>query len=230
MIALVPAFLLGLAGSFHCVGMCGPIAFSIPSAGNSSFSAVLGKFFYHGGRTVTYAIIGGILGLIGKGIFFTGLQQSLSIGLGLILLASLLLPGIFRLPFLQRYPMRLKALFIPLFKKRGLSFSFLIGLLNGLLPCGLVYMAVAGALATGDPLYGLLFMVAFGLGTMPMMLAASFAGKFLPMAIKVNVQKAIPVFVVLMATVFILRGMNLGIPYLSPDISGKSVSEMTQCD
>lgn len=229
MIYLVPALVLGALGSFHCIGMCGPLAMSLPKAGTSTFSSVTGKLAYNAGRITTYAILGAILGLIGKGAYLTGLQQSVSILLGVSLIVFLIFPRLLSSSKLYSFPSRLKAWLVPLFKRRGVVFSFLIGQINGLLPCGLVYMAIAGALATGDPLFGLLFMVSFGLGTVPLMLLATFSGKILPPSFKIKIQKTIPAFVVLMATVLILRGMNLGIPYISPQISESHSTGVEEC-
>ena len=227
---IAPAILMGLLGSFHCIGMCGPIAISLPKAGHHELTIFGGRLLYNLGRIITYAIIGGIVGLIGKGIFLTGFQQIISIGLGVLLIAMVLLPHFFRVPILTSWPNKLRSRLIPLFKKRGLLFSFLIGLLNGLLPCGLVYMAIAGALATGDPLMGMVFMMGFGIGTAPIMLMAGYSNRWITPGLRVKIQKAIPVFVVAIGLVFILRGLNLGIPYLSPKIAANNPAEITACE
>ncbi|MEM8896252.1 MAG: sulfite exporter TauE/SafE family protein, partial [Bacteroidota bacterium] len=192
-------------------------------------SVLGGRLLYNTGRISSYAIIGGVLGLIGKGFFLTGFQHGLSITLGVLLLVGLVFPRIFKWKFFYSFPNKVKARIIPLFRKRGLSFSFLIGILNGFLPCGLVYMAVAGALATGEPLLGMQFMILFGLGTLPMMLFAAYSSHVLPANFKLQVQKVIPVFVAVMALALILRGMNLGIPYLSPQITDSGSTKMVEC-
>jgi len=226
---LYSAFILGLLGSFHCLGMCGPLAFSLPKAGFHELTVLSGRLIYNAGRIISYAIIGGVLGLIGKGIFLTGFQHGLSITLGVILLVGLVFPRVFKWNFFYSFPNKVKARIIPLFRKRGLSFSFLVGLMNGFLPCGLVYMAVAGALATGEPFLGMQFMILFGLGTLPMMLFAAYSSYVLPAKFKLHVQKAIPAFVVVMAVALILRGMNLGIPCLSPQITDNVNGEVVEC-
>jgi sulfite exporter TauE/SafE len=230
MIFILPAVMLGMLGSFHCVGMCGPLALSIPKAGDSRLMVIVGRILYNVGRTFTYALIGAILGLIGQGIFLAGMQQWFSIGLGSVLLMYLFFPAIFGKKVRLDFPQKIKTKMILLFKKKGLTFSFLIGMLNGLLPCGLVYMAVAGALATGDPLHGLLFMAAFGIGTMPLMLALVFTFQKFSQNFRVTVQKAIPAFVFCMAVVLILRGLNLGIPYLSPELVGGNKVGVENCE
>ncbi|MBK7867463.1 MAG: sulfite exporter TauE/SafE family protein [Ignavibacteriales bacterium] len=93
---------------------------------------------------------------------------------------------------------------------------FVIGLVNGFLPCGLVYAGLAGAVATGDPLQGFFYMFLFGVGTMPALFIFSFAPalrKYLP---KLNTRKLIPALSLVLGIIFILRGLNLGIPFVSP--------------
>ena len=114
-------------------------------------------------------------------------------------------------------------------KKKSADTFLTIGFLNGFLPCGLVYMAVFGAVATGSLLEGSLYMVLFGLGTIPLMTTAIYLGKFLNTAVKQRIQKAIPVFVVIIGVLFILRGLGLGIPYLSPAPIVEMTSSAIEC-
>ena len=109
------------------------------------------------------------------------------------------------------------------------STLLLFGLLNGLLPCGLVYAALAGAAATGGPLGGALFMAAFGLGTIPAMLAVSLAGRLITAPWRARFQRAVPVAMAVLAVLFIVRGLSLGIPYLSPDLSPEAVAGGRSC-
>ncbi|HOW32340.1 MAG TPA: sulfite exporter TauE/SafE family protein, partial [Bacteroidales bacterium] len=98
------------------------------------------------------------------------------------------------------------------------SFSslFLIGLLNGLLPCGLVYIAIAGSIGSGSALMGAIYMALFGLGTMPMLLAINLSGGFISTSLRKKINKLIPILVIIVGILFILRGLSLGIPYISP--------------
>jgi sulfite exporter TauE/SafE len=107
-----------------------------------------------------------------------------------------------------------------LLHRRSLLALGLLGLLNGLLPCGLVYVAGAGATATSDILDGAEYMAAFGAGTVPMMLAISLSGWLVPFSLRLKLQRLIPVSVFLLAALLILRGLALGIPYVSPDLAG----------
>lgn len=218
---LYSAFILGLLGSLHCVGMCGPIAFMLPVDRSNSFKKITQISMYHIGRILAYAIIGLIFGLIGKSLYIFGMQQQLSIIIGVLMIVVVLLPhrwiGKFNLakPLYQAIGYIKKSLGQALHKKTADTF-LTIGFLNGFLPCGLVYMAVFGAVAMGSYAQGSLYMALFGLGTIPLMTAAIYLGKFLNSTIKQRIQKAIPVFVVIIGALFILRGLGLGIPYVSP--------------
>jgi sulfite exporter TauE/SafE len=100
------------------------------------------------------------------------------------------------------------------------SFSMLlVGILNGLLPCGVVYIALTGALATGSALTGMGYMALFGLGTLPLMLTISLAGNMVSLSFRKTLGKLTPYVMIFFATLLILRGLNLGIPYISPKLS-----------
>ncbi len=221
MVILLTALVLGLMGSFHCAGMCGPIAIALPLHGNTVPQKIYGGLLYNIGRTLTYGIMGAIFGLLGQGVEMIGFQQKISIIMGAVMIISVLFPSLFK----NQYSMdkswfsfvgKLKTTIGQMFSIRSFSSLFLIGLLNGLLPCGLVYMAIAGAIGTGDVLLGSLYMVAFGLGTIPMMLSISLAGNILSATVRKRINKLIPVLVVVVGIFFVLRGLSLGIPFLSP--------------
>ncbi len=216
---LISGLLLGLMGSFHCVGMCGPIALSLPLGGNNIFQKITGAILYNIGRTITYAIMGAFFGLIGKGFQLAGFQKWVSILMGSFMIAAILVPSLFRkintgegLPFAKSVRKGIQKMFT----KRSFGGLFIIGLLNGLLPCGLVYLAIAGAIGTGDVYLSIVFMILFGLGTLPLMLVVSMAGNLLSLAIRNRINKVMTYVVVLIGIIFILRGLSLGIPYLSP--------------
>lgn len=230
-------FVIGFLGSLHCIGMCGPIAIALPSASASSWSLINGRVLYNFGRVFTYAVIGLIFGLLGRRIYMFGLQQVVSISFGVLIILWLILPAeiknkIRNFTGFNRFTIKLKNLFMLLFKKRSGLSMFFIGVLNGFLPCGFVYMGIAGAVAVSiaSPLNGMLFMVLFGLGTVPAMLGTSIAGNFINFNFKRKYAKLVPVFAVLLAVIFILRGMNLGIPYISPtlDMKKQASTEMIQ--
>lgn len=227
------ALSLGFLGSFHCVGMCGPIALAIPVQRTSRFSMIYGTLVYNSGRLAAYSLMGLVFGLLGKGFALAGWQNSLSIALGTLLLLALILPASikkpFRISFLLRLLERLKSKVRKLFGTRNLRSLFLIGLLNGFLPCGLVYLGIAGSVATGDALKGALFMAAFGLGTFPAMMTVTLIRERIGLRFRETIRKTVPVFVGIMAVLLILRGMNLGIPYISPSLETSSGSCHHSC-
>ncbi|WP_397363045.1 sulfite exporter TauE/SafE family protein [Olleya sp. R77988] len=218
---LFSAIIFGLLGSFHCVGMCGPIAFMLPVDRSNSFKKVSQITAYHIGRLLAYSTIGLIFGLIGKSLYIFGLQQKLSIIIGVLMIVVVVFPykkigqNFIVKPIYKAIGFVKKEMGQAL-KKKTIDTFLTIGFLNGFLPCGLVYMAVFGAIATGTALQGSLYMAFFGLGTIPLMTSAIYLGKFLNTTVKQRIQKAIPVVVVIIGALFILRGLGLGIPYISP--------------
>jgi sulfite exporter TauE/SafE len=216
---LISAFVLGLMGSFHCIGMCGPIALSLPLRGINIWQKTTGGLFYNIGRTITYGVMGAFFGLIGQGFHLLGFQQLISVAMGSFMILSVSLPWLFKNRLrgnLEFFTSPLRHAIQRLFKMRSYQGLFLIGLLNGLLPCGLVYLAIAGAIGTGNFYYGIAFMILFGLGTLPMMLAISWAGNLFSIAIRNKINKVVPFLIVIIGALFILRGLTLGIPMLSP--------------
>jgi len=230
---IISALSLGLLGSFHCAGMCGPIALALPVHHLSTWAKVKGILFYNFGRIVTYSIFGAMFGLLGKSFVIAGFQQITSITLGALILIIILLPEFIYSKFKITSPIytsigKLKGKLGILFKKNNLSSLFFIGILNGLLPCGLVYLGIAGAIATGESLSGAIFMASFGLGTAPAMLALAFFSSNIKLSFRNKINKAMPYFISVMAILLILRGMNLGIPYVSPQLSSTK-AECNKC-
>ena len=221
------ALLLGLLGSFHCVGMCGPIVIALPLKNKSWFSRISSSLLYNSGRSFTYGTMGLLFGLLGRGLYLGGIQQWVSLFLGGIMILSVFFPALFRKISLQSKAgnliARIKSLFGKMFSIQKYYSLFLIGLLNGLLPCGLVYVALAGAVMLGNAQEGALYMILFGLGTMPVMLALALAGNVVSLKFRNKIRRLIPVFIVVIGLLFILRGLNLGIPYLSPQIEKHSL-------
>ena len=218
---LLTALLLGLLGSFHCLGMCGPIAFILPVDRNNKAKMSLQTLLYHLGRMTAYASIGLVFGYLGKGISLVGFQQKVSLILGIIMVVLAFVPAtkVLRLKPLagwNKFVYFVKNSLSNYLQKRSTFGFYIIGFFNGLLPCGLVYIALVGAMATGDPMLGALYMAIFGLGTVPMMSLAIFLGNFVSVKIRNKINKLIPYAVAFVGILFILRGLNLGIKYLSP--------------
>ncbi len=220
---IIAGFTMGVIGSFHCMGMCGPLALSLPVNKDDFFSKFLGAFIYNAGRVVTYSVFGLLFGLIGKSIALFGFQQWLSILLGVLILLVFGLPRFFPAKFKQMNPNwafveDIRISIGKLFKSKTNSSLFTIGLLNGLLPCGLVYLAIVTAISTGAIGKSILFMICFGAGTLPMMWSIAFFGNFVGVAFRAKLRMLYPAMIILMGFLLILRGMGLGIPYLSPDV------------
>ncbi len=214
------AISIGLLGSLHCVGMCGPIALALPLDRSSQWKIFGGNAIYSAGRLSSYFLMGMVFGSIGSGFEMMGIQQYLSIIIGVLIILGVLthsnlfsiqLPAFYR-SFISSIQSQLSKAF-----KRKSNMNLLgIGFVNGFLPCGLVYMAIAGAVNTSTAVKGGVFMLAFGLGTLPLMWAVGVFGANFPSMIRTSIKKFVPLFLLLLGVLFILRGANLGIPYISP--------------
>jgi sulfite exporter TauE/SafE len=217
----IAAISLGLLGGFHCIGMCGPIALALPVHTASPAKKLLLILIYNSGRIASYTALGVLAGLLGKSFSAGGYQQFLSVIIGILLLMWALMPSSFErlrslnATFYQLYA-RLKSALSGQFANKGIRTMLTIGILNGLLPCGLVYVALSMAVATGDVLSGTTFMALFGAGTIPVMLAVPYAGRFITGSFRSGIRKAMRPLVAVTALLLIIRGLNLGIPYMSP--------------
>jgi len=213
------AFLLGLVGSLHCGLMCGPLVLALVKSRPAVSRGWSGGFAYHFGRIVCYGLMGLLLGGLSLVAVPSAFQRWLSIGLGAGLLAGLLRPGGLSTTVpLMKWIGFLRRRVRELFQQETTLVQATLGALNGLLPCGLVYVAAAGAAATGHPIKGAGFMLAFGLGTWPMMLAVHLAGRRFPLPARLPLGNVVRGTMGLMAALLILRGLELGIPYLSPKL------------
>lgn len=217
------AFLLGLVGSVHCAGMCGPLALALPATAGTTVGHVASRAAYNLGRVVTYCLLGLVFGLFGKTLLLTGIQRWVSIALGIFLIGGLFASR--RLALWKPVALlvnELKTRMSALLRQRSFVSLVLLGLLNGLLPCGLVYVACAGATVAGGILGGAAYMAAFGAGTAPMMLAIGLSGRAVPLAWRLRLRAAIPISIFCVGLLLILRGMSLGIPFVSPDLASSS--------
>jgi uncharacterized protein len=211
------AFLLGLVGSVHCAAMCGPLVIAV-SGTTDALPFATTRVVYHTGRLSTYAAIGLLFGAVGQTFALAGFQRWLSLLAGAAILFGLLFSTRLALHTpIAKLVVRLKSGFSCRLASRTLASQFALGAINGLLPCGLVYIAAAGAATTLSPLVGALHMAAFGAGTLPMMFGLSFAAGRMR-SVGVSFRRLIPISVTLVAVLLLLRGMALGIPYLSPGL------------
>lgn len=226
--------ILGFLGSFHCAGMCGPIAMALPGSNYKNAKFILGRIIYNSGRVITYVTLGAVFGFLGNRIILSGYQQQLSIGLGILILLLLLISLIgnrnkFAGKLIAKYTSFIKKPLTELFKNKSYSSLLLIGVINGLLPCGFVYIGIAGSLSTAGVTSGMLFMALFGLGTFPVMLSASLFGNILRDKIRIPYSKILPSLSVAIAILLILRGLNLGIPYISPELNNSPQNSEMIC-
>ncbi len=213
----ITAFLTGLMSSFHCAGMCGPIVMSLPGFGQLNKRNFIGRLLYQLGRIFTYVLIGFVFGAVGLGFKWIGFQQSFSIGIGVLLLLLFVLK--IKIDSVLGFNIFKKiSQFLSLQNKSqfGLQSFFMVGVVNGFLPCGFVYFAAMGASVVQSSIEGMALMALFGLGTLPVMLPLSILGQLIPIKVRNKVLKFAPYMMLLMGLLFILRGLNLGIPYVSP--------------
>lgn len=225
---IIAGFTLGLFSSLHCVGMCGPLALALPFTNSGNSSQTTASFMYNSGRVVTYSLLGLLFGFIGKSFSLMGFQQLFSILAGsTMLLLTILYFGYkknYQPKWFQQFSWYLQSMITSVLqKKKG---AFTIGMANGLLPCGMVYAAIAGALVSNSILASTLFMTSFGIATIPAMLMLMLFGNSLSLQMRVRLRKLTPVVMAMVATLLILRGMNLGIPYISPTLQVTTVKAL----
>ncbi|MCK6543699.1 sulfite exporter TauE/SafE family protein [bacterium] len=234
MFEIYSALLVGVLGSFHCIGMCGPLALAIPQRDRRWFMLVRSALLYNGGRAFTYAMMGLVVGAVGATLQTIGFQQGLSIGLGVAILLALFLPNSIKQKIwpdssLQGGWAAMRRWFGQLLRDPNPTSLLTLGLLNGFLPCGLVYIALGGAMATGHAWEGALYMALFGLGTLPAMTAVAIFGQFITTTTRQKITRLIPVVVGGVAVLLILRGLSLGIPYISPDMHAVAAGSSESC-
>ena len=231
---LYSAFIFGLISSLHCIGMCGPIALMIPVDRTNPAKKTTQIITYHLGRLTAYALIGLVFGLVGKGFFLAGIQQRLSVFIGVAMIIMILTPERvlanynFSKP-VYRLISKIKSSLGKQFKNKSYQSLFTIGLLNGFLPCGMVYVALFGAIAMQNVPFGILYMLLFGIGTIPMMSSVTYLNSIMTVSFRNKIQKAIPYVGVIIGILFILRGLGLGIPYVSPANMSLFVQETPNC-
>ncbi len=218
----ISALSIGFLGSAHCVAMCGPLALALPISRKNKAQSVLSIVLYHIGKLGMYSLLGLIFGSLGKGLVLSGLQQRVSIVAGILILIAVIIPKLKHqnnkiVGFLYKKVLNpVQSQMSVLLKKHRMPTLILLGFFNGLLPCGLIYLALMGALSTGDLYQGGLFMLAFGLGTIPALASLQFASQLTKSKIPAKIRSIFPILMIFAALFFILRGAGLGIPYISP--------------
>ena len=228
---MISGFTLGTAGSLHCVGMCGPLSLALPVQGLSKSKKFFSLLLYQLGRIITYSSIGLLSGLAGRSIYLAGYQQAFSITMGafvLVLACLYFLKGkTLHLKFLNRfYSFVQQEIGSMLRSMKGPSGFLFMGMANGLLPCGMIYVALAATFSFTEISQSVVFMAMFGAGTLPAMMMVAYAGQFMKPRWRHSARKWVPVIISLMGVMLVLRGLDLGIPFVSPalpDVPGHVV-------
>jgi hypothetical protein len=214
--------------------MCGPIAMMLPVEHNNPTKKATQIITYHIGRMTAYGTIGLLFGLLGKGLYMAGIQQQLSIFIGVLIIFIILVPEKVFVQYSFSKPVykiiaKLKQRLGSQFKNKSYQSLFTIGLLNGFLPCGMVYVALFGAIAMQSASLGVLYMILFGLGTIPLMSMIVYVQSYFTITFRNKIQKIIPYIAIFIGILFVLRGMGLGIPYVSPTNLNLTVKELANC-
>jgi uncharacterized protein len=231
---ILPALILGFATGFHCIGMCGPIALSMGFSRMQAAKFYLSNLTYQFGRITTYMLLGLLLGLLGQGIHLAGFQQALSFGAGLLIFITGLLQLFghdlaHKVPAANKILLNIKLKLSQLLSQSSYRSRYTTGLLNGLLPCGMVYVALTAALATGNYLQSSLYMGFFGLGTLPFMFAVVVFGHLIQDGFRQKILKIMPYFLMLLGLMMLLRALELDIPYLSPAAESLGIEATKKC-
>lgn len=218
---LFSALFFGLISSLHCIGMCGPIAMMLPVDHKNPTKKTLQILTYHFGRLTAYGFLGLAFGLLGKGLFIAGFQQNISIAVGVLMIIIAIVPEKVFAQYNFSKPIykvisSIKSSLGNQFKRKTFDALFSIGFLNGLLPCGLVYAALFGAIAMQNEVLGVAYMLLYGIGTIPLMSVVVYASGFMSIPLRSKLQRIIPIITIGIGILFILRGLSLGIPFISP--------------
>ena len=231
---LYSAFIFGLISSFHCIGMCGPIAMMLPVGRSNEVKKITQIITYHIGKLTAYGTLGLIFGLLGRSFYLAGMQQQLSIIVGILMILVAVIPERIFAKYnfskpIYRVITKVKSSLGQQFPPKSYKSLFTIGLLNGFLPCGMVYVAIFGAIAMQSVSLGVLYMLLFGIGTIPMLTAVIYISNVLSFSFRGTLQKIIPVVAVVIGMLFIIRGLGLDIPYLSPSNMSLFVQSEANC-
>lgn len=226
-VVLVSSLLLGLASSLHCLGMCGPLIMAVPFPEKSK--AWTYKLFYFLGKSLAYGSLGAIIGTLGLKAIWGEAQRYVSIISGVLIVLLILLPMLrsarMKFPFQKTFARVFKHM-----QDNPRWFHFIqLGFLNGLLPCGMVYIALTAALASGGPLQGFIAMMLFGAGTSVVLwIVALLKGK-LSWSLRQKLKPVSLGFSILVGGLLIARGLNLGIPYISPKMNTVKMQQASCC-
>jgi sulfite exporter TauE/SafE len=219
---ILAGLILGITSNLHCVGMCGPIAMAIPVNRSSNWTILGGVLQYNFGRIITYMLLGLLVGSIGISVNTLGILQWISILAGIFLIVYA-----WRKFFTFRFAAKLPQLGIQQMISKNIGRilksdlplkPLFLGMLNGFLPCGMVYIALMNAILGGHPYTSALAMMAFGIGTLPSMIAVGLVANRITNDMRRKMNKVVPYMLTLVGLLIVLRGMNLDIPFISPKV------------
>ena len=230
--AITGGLLLGAFSSLHCIGMCGPLALALPVQHLPVWQQRFAAIMHNLGRIVTYALFGLLFGFAGRSLQLAGFQQWLSIISGAVILFFIVNYYLLRKSWQPAFTIKLnqavQQLMIRLLNNKTAKTYLLFGMVNGLLPCGMVYVALAAALNFREVGNSVVFMSSFGAGTVPLLLLLTVLGHSVSFSLRSKIRKAVPYIMTVMAVLLILRGLNLGIPFISPVLAGATAAPV-QC-
>jgi sulfite exporter TauE/SafE len=214
--------------------MCGPIAMMLPVDSTNEAKKVTQIITYHIGKLTAYGFLGLIFGILGRSFYLAGMQQQLSIIVGILMILVAIIPEKVVAKYNFSKPVykiiaKVKSNLGQQFKNKSYKSLFTIGLLNGFLPCGMVYVAIFGAIAMQSVSFGVIYMLLFGIGTIPMLTAVIYLSNLVSFSFRGRVQKMIPIIAVAIGMLFIIRGLGLDIPYLSPSNLSLFVQSEANC-
>lgn len=201
------ALIMGLAGSLHCAGMCSPLAMTITSMNSPAFS---NRLLYNAGRILTYGILGASVATMGLILPLPKFQNILSITLGIILI-TMGVTGIsgLRIPLLTisiiKFTNLIKNIFSKFIQQKHRGSLLLLGALNGLLPCGLTFLALTFCITLATPFQGFMYMLLFGAGTLPVMLGFISLLQFLTRKFNFNIKAVTKGMLILSGLLLVVR-------------------------
>ncbi len=211
----ISAILIGFLGSFHCVAMCGPIILAMSASEDTGIIYYVRRLIYNAGRVITYMILGLIAGAIGHTFLLSGFQKGFSIAIGVLILLAVILfyfnkqAGSGSTGIILRLNSIVRSVFKKTINRKDNLSRFISGMANGILPCGFVYLALAGAASTQQVFSGAIYMAFFGLGTIPAMMAVAMLGRTGGIKTRSVINSISPVLMILLGIFFIYKGITM---------------------
>lgn len=215
---------LGIGGSLHCLGMCGPLVMAVPFPKNRKTNGTKSLYFF--GKAIAYGLLGILVGMLGLKAIWGESQRFISVFAGLLVILMVVFPLIKPKIGKFRFQKSFQKIFQQIKENPKWYHFFQLGFLNGLLPCGMVYMALTVALAAGNPVKSFFGMLIFGFGTTPILWMIAVLKTSLKIDLRKKLKPITTSLSILVGILLILRGLNLGIPYISPKLDTSAEVEM----